>query len=115
MGKGIPPLTILDELMIPGNLIHTIMTISDIKAELNVASLNLSWFKAEDGTVTDWLREWDNTNRVAVLMHKDVDDILQDNPDYGTLGLKKTVKVGSGDEEFTNYVIVAYKPADRQY
>lgn len=90
------------------------MTISEIKAELGISTLSLNWFVAEDGTQTDWLRSWDNSERRAVLMHKDVDELLQNTPTYATLGLKKETKTGEHGE-FTSIVIVAYKPADREY
>ena len=76
--------------------------------------MGLNYFTAEDGTKTAWLRNWDNTQRRAILMHEDVDKILQENPAYATLGLKEEVQQGE-QGEFTNVVIVAFKPADRTY
>ena len=90
------------------------MTISDIKQTLGLSTLRLNWFIAEDGTVTPWLRQWENSSRRAILMHKDVDDLLQNDPTYSNLDIKSETKVGE-QGEYTNIVIVAFKPADREY
>lgn len=80
------------------------MTIEEIKKELDMKSLPFNWFVAEDGTKTDWLRVWNNDSRKAVLMHKDVDDMLQNNPGYDGLHLHKVEKEGE-QGKFTNYTI----------
>lgn len=96
------------------NLIQQEMTITEIKAQLGVEKLGLNWFTAEDGTKTPWLRNWDNSQRRAVLMHKDVDELLQAQPNYSNLDLKRETKTGEKGE-YENIVIIAFKPADREY
>jgi hypothetical protein len=87
------------------------MTIQEIKAELGVSSLELNIFKAEDGTVTDWYRQWKNEDRKAILMHADVLKKVQDNPEFTGLAIKSSSKE-TDKGPMTTAVIVAYTPAE---
>lgn len=87
------------------------MTSAEIKAKLGVETLGLSYHMDQDGKKTDWLRNWDNEKRRAVVMHDDVRKAIQDNPTGDNYGMKEEVKQGEKGE-FTNIVIVAYKPSD---
>ena len=87
------------------------MTIQEVKDALGVSTLEMNWFVAEDGTETPWLRSWDNTQRVAVLMHKDVHAVIANDANFASLGIKHSSKE-TAKGAMTTAVIVAYKPAD---
>lgn len=52
------------------------MNISEIKAKLNVSSIDFVRGKIKDDkgveSPTEWLRSWDNANRIAIIAHQDV-------------------------------------------
>lgn len=105
LAKGATPRQSTESPWILVELKLNIMTISEIKAKYNLKRLPFNWFIAEDGTQTEWLRFWDNDNRRAFLMHKDVDSMLQDNLDFD--GLFPSEKEKEGEQgKFTNITIV---------
>ena len=54
------------------------MNISEIKAKLNVTSIDFSRGMKPNPAVpgqqipTEWLKSWDNTDRIAIIAHQDV-------------------------------------------
>ena len=69
---------------------HIIMTIQEIKQQLNIENtLSFDFTKTSDGnTSTEWLRAWDNDTRTDIHMHVDVDDRIQ-----STSGLLNTLHI----------------------
>lgn len=96
-------------------------TLSEIKAQFSVSSLQLNYQKDEQGNKaidketnqpTKWLRHWDNDNRVALVIHEDTVKKIQDNPNMINLSTKangiKTTEKG----DYQLYTIIAYTEAD---
>ena len=85
------------------------MTIQEIKQELNIVEpLSFDFTKdAQGNTSTEWLRAWDNDNRVDVHMHVDVDDKLQENPALNTLFIHEQVQREGDKGDYTFVRIVA--------
>lgn len=75
------------------------MTLTQIKSQLGIVSLDLVRGKDKDNKPTDWLRYWDNTNRVAVVVHQDVVAAIKSNPGLTTLALKSTLEYPKPTEE----------------
>jgi hypothetical protein len=71
------------------------MNISEIKASVGVKVLELRTATTEAGADTDWMRHWDNDNRVAVSIHKDLVKDLKGDPGIATLGLQKEIRTTS--------------------
>lgn len=65
-------------------------TIAEVKDLLGYKNLNFSRQLNDDKSPSEWLRAWDNDNRVAVCMHEDVMKAIKDNPDISSLGTKTT-------------------------
>ena len=86
------------------------MNITEVKSELGYSVLNLNFAEDKDGNKTEWLRHWDNENRIAVSIHQDtVKEIRENNP--STLSLQSEVRTGAqGDYEAKR--IVLHKPAE---
>jgi hypothetical protein len=86
------------------------MNIAQIKETLNIKAMNLTSSKDEAGNPTEWLRYWDNKNRVAVSTHQDVLNIIKNNPDTNKLALKYEAKVTkTGDcagMVYDNYILI---------
>lgn len=87
------------------------MNISDIKNQLNIPQLNLNTAKDSNGNPTDWMRHWDNDNRVAVSLHKDLVADLKANPSINSLGLQEETRTGEKGE-YKAYRIVKYTEAE---
>jgi hypothetical protein len=97
-------------------------TLAKLKAELGYEALNLNIVHTEEvldskGKVikksekTEWLRQWDNTNRVSVVIHEEALAKIQANPAISSLGIKETKKTGDKGE-YTVKTIVVYNEAD---
>lgn len=87
------------------------MNLQEIKSELNKQSLNLNYVVTETGEKTAWLKDWNNTDRIAVLMHKDVLTAIKADPTITSLGINTQVKQGK-QGEYTAKTICVYTPAD---
>jgi len=86
------------------------MNISELKEQLGISTLNLNTAKDKDDKPTDWMRHWDNDNRVAVSIHKDlVKEIKSGN--VTTLGLQEEEREGSKGKYIAKR-IVKYTPAE---
>lgn len=97
-------------------------TMREIKAQLGVEALGLSYQKDDKGNraidettkkPTLWLRNWDNTNRVATVIHEDTLKKVQANPDMANLAIKvhPTPKTGK-QGEYKLQTIIAYTEDD---
>lgn len=98
------------------------MNLSEAKAKIgakhttenNVVSigvLQLNTAVNEAGEKTEWLRHWDNENRIAVSLHKDLFEELKKDPKAGPLGLQYEVRKGEKGE-YHSYRLVKYTPAE---
>jgi hypothetical protein len=86
-------------------------TIAEIKNQLNYAVLNLNTANDKDNQPTQWLRHWDNDNRVAVSLHKDTLAKIQANPNMPNLAVQQEVKIGA-QGNYTAIRIVAVAEAE---
>ena len=86
------------------------MNIDEIKSELGYTSLNLNTAQDKDGNDTDWMRHWDNTQRVAVSIHKETVKSIQEDG-ATTLGIQTETREGS-QGDYTAHRIVLYTPAE---
>ena len=85
--------------------------LSEIKRELGVEVINLNTVVTESGDKTPWLKHWDNTNRIAILVHKDTLALIKADSSLSTLGVNTQLKVGAmGD--YVAKTIVIYNPAE---
>lgn len=87
------------------------MLLSDIKTKLGISQFNLNTAKDNEGNNTEWMRHWDNENRVAVSIHKDTVAELKKDPNLGPLGLQHEVRKGE-QGDYQAYRIVKYTPAE---
>jgi hypothetical protein len=89
------------------------MTLTQIKAQLGIVSLDLVRGVDKDSKPTAWLRFWDNTRRVAVVLHEDVVATIKANPSMDKLALKtneKTTKTGTAmGTVYTEHIIINAK------
>lgn len=96
--------------MARGILATNIMaTFADIKTQLGFANIGLPLTIATDekGKKTDWLRNWDNNNRVNIVIHKDTVEMIKKDPASTVYGIKTSEKKGAKGK-YTLHVIVAY-------
>lgn len=87
------------------------MKLQDIKTKLNIPTFELNTAKNEAGEATEWMRHWDNENRVAVSIHKDTVAELKKDSNLGGLGLQHEVRKGE-QGDYQAYRIVKYAPAE---
>ena len=85
--------------------------LAEIKRELGVETINLNTVVTESGEKTTWLKHWDNTNRVAILVHKDTLALITADNSLNTLGVNTQTKVGA-QGEYVAKTIVIYTPAE---
>jgi hypothetical protein len=86
------------------------MNLSEIKSELGYGQLNLNTAEDAQGVKTEWMRHWDNSNRVAVSIHKET--IAAIKKDASTsLGLQTEIRTGAKGD-YTAKRIVMYTPAE---
>jgi len=87
------------------------MNIAEIKSKLNIAALELNTAKDSNDKPTDWMRHWDNDNRIAVSIHKELVAEIKANSNISSLGLQSETREGE-QGSYTAYRIVKYKPAE---
>jgi hypothetical protein len=85
--------------------------LAEIKRELGVETINLNTVITESGEKTPWLKHWDNSNRVAILVHKDTLALITANNSLNTLGVNTQTKMGA-QGEYVAKTIVIYTPAE---
>lgn len=83
----------------------------EIKRELGYDVLNLNTVTTESGEKTDWMKQWDNENRIAVLIHKDTLAKVKADPSISSLGINTQVKQGAKGEYIAKTIVV-YKEAE---
>lgn len=69
-------------------------TLAQIKSKLGISQLELTTANDSTGAPTQWLRHWDNDNRVAVSIHKDLAKELKSNPSITSLAVQTEQKNG---------------------
>ena len=87
------------------------MNLSELKSKLGHETFNFNIVKTAEGVSTQWLKQWDNTARIAVLIHKDTLAKIRATPSIGTLDYNTVTKQGA-QGEYTARTIVAYTEAD---
>ena len=87
------------------------MNIQDIKNTLNINTLQLNTATDKDGNKTAWMRHWNNTDRMAVSIHKDTVNAIQADTQLDTLDIQTEIRNGAKGS-YTAHRIVAYKPAE---
>jgi len=70
-------------------------TIAEIKGTLGYSVLNLNTATDSDNKPTDWMRHWDNDNRIAVSLHKDTLAKIKANPNMPNLVLQSENREGA--------------------
>lgn len=87
------------------------MTLTQIKAQLHIVSLDLSRTLDKEKKPTEWLRYWNNELRIAVVIHQDVVGKIKADPAINTLALKyeqKATKAGdSVGIVYDSYIIIS--------
>lgn len=83
------------------------MNLSELKRELGHETLNFTTVTTPAGEKTMWMKQWDNTNRVAVLVHKETLAKIRATPGSTALGIKTATKQGA-QGEYTAKTIVVY-------
>ena len=86
-------------------------TIAEIKGQLGYAVLNLNTANDVDNQPTQWMRHWDNVNRVAVSLHKDTLAKIKANPNMPNLVLQQELRTGA-QGNYTAMRIVAVTEAE---
>ncbi len=84
--------------------------VKSIKDFLGISTLNLNTATTLDGNQTDLFRHWDNLDRFAVLIKKELVEEIKINPSVG-LNLSKEIvlaKLGY----YTKFTIEKYDPSD---
>jgi hypothetical protein len=85
--------------------------LAEVKKQLGYEVLNLNTVVTESGEKTAWLKQWDNSNRIAVLVHKDTLALIKANPSLATLGLNIQSKQGA-QGEYVAKTICIYAEAE---
>ena len=86
------------------------MDIQEIKSKLGISTLNLNTAQDSDGKPTEWMRHWDNDNRVAVSIHKETITAIKAG-EGTTLDIQTETRKGAKGE-YTAKRIVMYTPAE---
>ena len=85
--------------------------LAEIKSKLGVETLQLNTVITESGDKTPWLKQWDNTSRIAVLIHKDTLARIKAEPSISTLGLNIQTKIGAQGEYIAKTICI-YQEAE---
>ena len=87
------------------------MTITEIKSKLQITSLELNTATDANDNATEWMRHWDNDNRVAVSIHKELVSELQADANISSLALQTETRTGDKGD-YTAHRVVKYTPAE---
>ena len=87
------------------------MTLAQIKEKVGVNQLELNTSNDAAGNPTDWMRHWDNDNRVSVSIHKDLVEDIKKDANIASLGLQTETRTGE-QGDYTAYRVVKYTPAE---
>jgi hypothetical protein len=86
-------------------------TITEVKGKLNVQTLGLNRVVAENGEKTPWYKNWDNDNRVAILVHEDTLAAIKADNTLNTLGINVQTKQGKQGEYIAKTICI-YKETE---
>ena len=95
-------------------------TLAELKSQLGINTLELTFLKDENGErqidpktqqPTLWAKHWDNTNRQALLVHKDTFDKIKADPEMSGLGLKSSDKTGEKGA-YKMHILITYTAPD---
>jgi hypothetical protein len=86
------------------------MNLQEIKEELGYANLNLNTAEDAAGAKTEWMRHWDNDNRIAVSIHKDTIAAIKAKPSTD-LGLQEETRTGAKGDYLAKRIVM-YTPAE---
>jgi hypothetical protein len=81
-------------------------TIAQIKAGLNIVTLNLQRANNKEGQPTEWLRHWDNDRRIAVSIHQDTLDFAKENPNDAQFITQHEDRESAAGGGYSSYRIV---------
>lgn len=87
------------------------MNLTQIKDKLNLSTLELNTATDANNKPTEWMRHWDNDNRVAVSIHKELVAELKADKNITSLGLQSETRKGSKGD-YMSYRIVKFAPAE---
>ena len=87
------------------------MNITELKSKLDIATLELNTANDKEGNPTDWFRHWDNDNRIAVSIHKELVDEIKADTNLASLGLQTETRQGSKGP-YKAHRIVKYKASE---
>ena len=87
------------------------MTLEQIKSKLQLSTLELNTANDKDNKPTDWMRHWDNENRIAVSIHKELVEALKKDKTITSLGLQSEIREGSKGK-YKSFRIVKFAPAE---
>lgn len=87
------------------------MTLAQIKEQIGINQLELNTATDKDGNATEWMRHWDNDNRVAVSIHKELVGELKADANISSLGIQKETRQGE-QGDYTAIRVVRYSPAE---
>lgn len=87
------------------------MNLSEIKSKLQIETLSLNTAMDKDNNPTEWMRHWDNENRIAVSMHKELVAEIKANHKINSLGLQSETRQGSKGP-YTAIRVVKFTPAE---
>ncbi len=82
------------------------MTLDQIKSQLNISTLELSFSTDKDNKPTSWLRHWDNDRRIAISIHLETARHAEIHT-TSSLALQTETKTGSKGS-YTAYRIVKH-------
>jgi hypothetical protein len=85
--------------------------LAEIKRELGVETLGLNTVTTASGEETAWMKHWDNSRRIAILIHKDTLAKIKADKGLTSLGLNTQMKQGAMGEYIAK-TIVLYKEAE---
>ncbi len=81
------------------------MKLREIASVTGIKELKLQVATDAQNNPTDWLRHWENSERIAISVHKDLVAEIKANPNLD-LDLDKEIRVGPSGEDYTAYRIV---------
>jgi hypothetical protein len=85
------------------------MNITEIKSKLGMETLNLNYSTDKAGVKDEnWLRHWDNAQRISVSIHADTLAKIKADPTISILDLQSETKEAK-QGAYTAMLIIAYK------
>lgn len=82
--------------------------LNHIKAKLGLTELNLNKVETAEGNETNYYRHWDNLNRFAIVLEKNLVQEIKTNPEINLNLIKELVVAKLG--YYTKFTIEKYDP-----